>query len=122
MTSGIEQIRGKTQPVVGIFSGEDLVALAIENADRRLRLVSVNSVGRLLKAIIGQEKIRNEDFYGSEFEAIHINSRVPQYLVEQPNIPNHAAAKVPYGGIFAEWNQPQLTYTYKVLAAAIVED
>lgn len=122
ITSGIEQLRGVTQSVIGVFSGEVLVALAIENPDKKLRLVSVNSVGRLLKAIIGQEKIRDEDFYGTEFEPIHINSRIPQYLVEQPNIPNHASAKVPYEGIFTEWNQPQLTYTIEVLAAALVED
>jgi hypothetical protein len=91
-----------------ILNDKKLLAFCTHNQSGRLRLLNIMSLGRILQAISGKFTLEESDFSGDSFEESHLSIRVRNFLLEQPNIPNHSYATVPFEGIFAPWSQQKL--------------
>jgi hypothetical protein len=102
-----------SEKLIGIYTKKELVALAIKISKDKIRLIHVRSFGAAMKAACGIGSLSTNDFMGNLFSIEMLNSSLALYRLSQPNVPNHELAKVPFDGIFSNW-QPVLEEDYEL--------
>ena len=112
--SSLKNIKVETsEKLIGIYTKKELVALAIKFSKDEIRLIHVRSFGAAMKAACGIGSLTTNDFMGNIFSIEMLKSSLDSYRLSQPNVPNHELAKVPFDGIFLNW-QPVLKEDYEL--------
>lgn len=86
---------GSSSSTVNLYScyqGETFVSFAISERKEKMKLMNPLSIGRLLRAIAGENCLTDEDF-GTEFSVSSAGQHVRRFIEELTNIPHHGRAR-----------------------------
>jgi len=94
-----------------IISHENLVALCILDDFHRFSLIKVMSLGKVIKGMLGIEKLKANDFYATGVDEGALINKLRLFILDSTNIPNHGFAQVPYSGFVS----PHIDFDFESL-------